>query len=132
MATSLFLAKVIGFILVVTGLGLLINYKHVKKIAEDFFANHGVLYCGALMSLVFGTLLVFTHNVWVKSWEVIITVIGWLALIKGVLLMLFPAFHAKMAKPLIDSHIYWVIASIVALVVGIYLLYQVYGLSFLA
>jgi len=35
-------------------------------------------------------LLVGHHNIWVKDWRVLITLIGWIAVIKGVLLIAFP------------------------------------------
>ena len=37
-----------------------------------------------------GTVMLALYNTWSKSWRVLVTIIGWLALIKGAVLMLFP------------------------------------------
>ena len=37
-------------------------------------------------------LLIEYHNIWVKDWTVVITIIGWFATLKGVLLLANPKF----------------------------------------
>ena len=39
---------------------------------------------------IFGVLIIENHNVWEANWTVIITIIGWVALLKGILLLAFP------------------------------------------
>ena len=40
--------------------------------------------------LVMGALLVQYHNIWVKDWTVLITILAWAILIKGFLLIAYP------------------------------------------
>ena len=55
------------------------------------------------MTAVIGLLIVIYHNRWTKSWAVLITILGWLALIKGILLIAFPQFvHSLSERMLTD------------------------------
>jgi len=90
MELSIFIAKIFAFVYLAIGLGMLINTKYYKKAIDDMLDNSGVMYLGGVMALVIGYLMVTYHNFWVKDWTVIITVIGWLAFIKGVLLLVLP------------------------------------------
>ena len=83
----------------------------------------GTMYMGGFMALIAGVLLVTYHNEWVKSWEVIITIIGWLALVKGVALLAFPTMALKFYKPLLKGNITtWggVGITILGLILGYY------------
>jgi hypothetical protein len=72
------------------------------------------------MALVFGLLIVMFHNVWVGSWEVIITILGWLALLKGVVLLVQPEFAIKHAQVWASRMQF---AGIFATVIGAILVY---------
>ncbi|MBU1992507.1 MAG: hypothetical protein ABH856_02325 [Patescibacteria group bacterium] len=90
MELSLLMAKLLGVVYIVVGLGMLINKDGYKDMMGDIYKNSLMLYMGGVMALVVGLLLVMYHNLWVSSWEVIITILGWLALLKGLLLLLAP------------------------------------------
>jgi hypothetical protein len=42
------------------------------------------------MAIVFGFLILEFHNYWNSDWTVVITIFGWLSLLKGILLIVFP------------------------------------------
>ncbi len=49
-------------------------------------------------ALVLGLLIVAYHNVWEWRWPVIITVMGWLALLKGAVRIIAPKLVAARAE----------------------------------
>jgi len=51
-----------------------------------------------MLTLIIGLLLVNTHNIWEPSWTLIITLIGWIALIKGTAIFIFPDQFLKFAE----------------------------------
>ena len=57
---------------------------------NDLVNNQGLLWVTGLVTFVMGTVMLALYNTWSKSWRVLVTIIGWLALIKGAVLMLFP------------------------------------------
>ncbi len=97
MDISLFLSKITALYLVIGSIGILINAKRfaawVKTLKTDVY-----IYIGGAFSLVIGLLMVLSHNIWVADWPVVVTVMGWLALIKGIMIMWYPDAVIKMSK----------------------------------
>ena len=54
------------------------------------------------MAIIIGVLIIENHNYWEKSWIVIITLIGWMAVIKGIILIAFPTI-VNIYKPIIKK-----------------------------
>ncbi len=92
MDVSIFLAKVIGLYFVIVSLLLLLNPERFRLFSEKFLENEIQIFSTALFTLILGILMVVSHNVWVYDWRVFVTVIGWITLIKGILLLLSPSF----------------------------------------
>ena len=90
MDPSIFLAKLMGPILVVVGLGILINRAPSQAVAEEVVKSRALLYVSGVLALIAGLGIVLTHNEWDLSWQVIITIIGWLAVIRGLLRVPIP------------------------------------------
>lgn len=98
MELSIFIAKIIAVVYLSVGVGMLLNGKYFKKMMNDMMGSPGQIYLGGLMALIAGFLIVTYHNIWVKDWTVIITVLGWMALVKGVTLLAFPKATLEMFK----------------------------------
>jgi hypothetical protein len=81
--------------------------------------------------LILGTIMVLFHNVWIAGWPVIITILGWLTLIKGAMFIIFPGVVRSM-KGLYSRQGWTTFAGLFALVFGLYFLYLVYGGMFFA
>jgi len=83
------LAILAGSAFLVVGLSLFIN-PYVSTAMNDLVNNQGLLWVTGLVTFVMGTVMLALYNTWSKSWRVLVTIIGWLAVIKGAVLMLFP------------------------------------------
>ena len=83
------LAILAGSAIFVVGLSLFIN-PYVSMVMSDLVNNQGLLWVTGLITFVMGTVMLALYNTWSKSWRVLVTIIGWLAVIKGAVLMLFP------------------------------------------
>ena len=97
METSIFIAKLFGVVYLVIGFGVLINGKFYKKMFDSFLKELGTIYLGGFMALIAGLVILLTHNVW-EGWPILITVFGWLALLKGVWILVFPGSMVKVAE----------------------------------
>ena len=88
--------QVMGIVYLAVGIGMLINPDFYKKLLAVFSEHPPALYLGGLAALVVGYLLVTFHNIWViDDWTVIITIFGWLALVKALVLLLLPRVAIK-------------------------------------
>ena len=132
MLPSLFLAAIFGPYLVIAGLALLVNPKRGPKLVASFSKNDGLIWFAGVFLTLFGTFLVHIHNIWVKGWPVVITLIVWLILLKGVFLLLFPGLTDKSVKYFKKSTTFFMIAGLIALLLGAFLSYMGYSLYFAA
>jgi len=122
MDLSIFLAKIYGIVFIAVGLGMLINSKYYRKAIDGMLKNYGVMYLGGAMALIIGYVIITYHNFWVKDWTVIITIFGWIAFIKGIMLLVFPKAMISLSLSMIKK-MNLTIWSIITLVLGLVLGY---------
>ncbi len=103
MDLSLFVAQVAAIVYLSVGVGMLLDKKYYAKLLEGIMKDTTAMYIGGFMALIAGFTLVTFHNEWVKSWEVLVTIIGWIALIKGVMLLAFPSTLVGMTKSWVNA-----------------------------
>jgi len=121
MDNSMALARFIGPYIIVIGVGLLLNLKYYQSVMEGFFKSPALVYVTGLITFVAGLAVVLLHNVWVMDWRLIITLLGWNALIKGIILVVFPSISAKMTERLVRSRKLITISWAIMLAIGIFL-----------
>ena len=56
------------------------------------------LFLGGWVAASVGVAMVQYHNIWVNDWRLLVTIVGWIALAKGILLLAFPQI-IKMFEP---------------------------------
>jgi len=102
MTTSIFLARLLGPLLLAVGAGILINPKPFHTMAGEVVRSITLVYLFGLFDFAAGLAIVLTHNVWAASWRVLITILGWLMLIRGAVRILAPeaimGFAAKVIR----------------------------------
>ena len=123
-ALTYFLAKLIGLTYAILGLSILVRTESFQKTIKSIASNDGIMTLISIFPLIAGLAIVIGHNEWVGHWPVVITIIGWVTLIVGVLRLFFHktmmTFMAKKAEN--KSFIHF--CGVVLLIVGVYLIYM--------
>lgn len=122
MCLSIFLAQVIGCYLFLVSLAMLIQQHRFKKTMTEFLGSAPLLTFSGFISLVIGLLIVIRHNIWVSEWPVLITLVGWITLLQGLMRIFFPDAFVKMMKDLMAKTGYTLMCWI-WLLVGVYLIW---------
>lgn len=121
MENTLILAQIFGPYLIIVAIGIMFNLKTYQRVMEDFFKNSALIYLGGVMALIFGLVIVLLHNVWMAHWAVIITIFGWLGLIKGAWLIIFPNTVAKFTEAYKKKTALLVVHLLIILILGVVL-----------
>lgn len=124
MELSLFLAKAWGLYIVIITLVLLIRKNTLHRLINSVQdANTTLIY--SFLALIIGVLSILSHNIWSTDWRVLITLFGWASFLKGLTLLLHPAYSVKMLKAFkIQRHGGFIYIYLIAgLIVGVYLTY---------
>ncbi|MBF0446049.1 MAG: hypothetical protein HQL68_10715, partial [Magnetococcales bacterium] len=88
---------------------------------NSFQDSPALVYMGGITALAFGLVIVNLHNVWIMQWSVIITILGWLALLKGVVLIFCPKPMLRVSASIFNSDKYIYIVGIGAALFGLFL-----------
>ena len=83
MQASIFIARLLGPLLLAVGAGILINPSMFRTMGTEVVRSVTLVYLFGIMDLAAGLAIVLTHNVWLVSWRVLITLLGWLLIVRG-------------------------------------------------
>lgn len=112
------LALLLAIYMAAAGIGLLTDSKGFAGVMNEFKTSIGLTYIAAIVAFALGGTIVAIHNLWGAPLEIIVTVIGWAALIEGVLMLALrrPFFTLVGAMPLNEAFMkgYGVFVLIVA------------------
>ena len=118
-SSTQYLARLIGIFIIVIEAALLVRQ---NEIIEAMVGDHSAVVVMAMISLAAGIAMVLAHNIWSGGvLPVIVTLVGWLMLAKGILLLLLaPAILARLlAQMQYGAHIYLYLAP--SFLFGLYL-----------
>src|SRR5688572_13508521 len=126
MSTSIFLAKLMGPVFLALGLALLLNGAAYQAMAKEFLASNALIFLAGLLTLTAGLAIVLTHNVWTASWRVLVTLLGWLFIVSGLIRTLAPQRAAALGRSKIDNPIWFKAGAAIWLAVGAILTFYGY------
>lgn len=119
MELSLFLAQVFGIYLVVAGALVIFRKKLMIKMLGEM--DISLMIFGGFISFILGLLVVLAHNVW-TGWPIIITLLGYLMILKGVINLFFPDWGLKWGRKLYSgAGLYYV--GVIDLIIGAFLVW---------
>jgi len=123
MERSHFLAKLFGPVFIAGGAGMLFNTAIYRAMFERALHDHMLIYLSGVLALVAGLSIVIMHNDWKWHWPLIITVIGWLAVIGGIVRMVTPQVIETWGLAVLSYPSFFTIDGGVALILGVLLSY---------
>ena len=120
------LASIMGPVYLVLGLSILMYNKQWTKLFTIWTKDHFSLFPLMILYIVVGLLSVQMYSVWALNVWVIVTLIGWLILLKGVAFFLVPEKALKAMMNFKNKRGVLYLASLVAILIGATLTYSVY------
>jgi hypothetical protein len=123
--SSVFLAKFWGWYLLIFFLILSLNPSRIKQIIKDL-ADQKFTILISFLAIIIGLLNILFHNIWESDYRIIITLIGWIALVLGLSLFIFPK-HAVNWIDYINIKFVQVL-YILLFLIGVFLLNMAYGI----
>jgi uncharacterized protein YjeT (DUF2065 family) len=125
METTIFIAKIISIIYIAFGFGLFVNGNFYKKTLASMVGNAPFLILVGFVAIVVGVSILTFHDYWGFNLQGMVSFIGLLALIKGVLILIFPS-RFKDLKSVFESGKFYNILAIGVFVFGCILGYYAF------
>jgi len=127
MPISKAIAGLVGPTLAAIAVGMLFNLASFPALAEQVSREPALIFLSGVLLFVAGLAIVRVHNVWSGGWPVLVTILGWLALVGGLIRILLPTRLAEIAAGFGQNTGLITAAAIVLLVIGGFLSFKAYG-----
>ncbi len=121
------IARLVGPLMAVVGVGMLANGDVYRGMAEQFLVAYPFIYFSGVMLLLGGLLILNMHNVWTSDWRSIITALGWIATCIGAFRIFAPQFANFIGTGIIAHTGFFIGAGVVLLALGGYLTFKGYA-----
>jgi len=122
MALSIFLAKFLGIYFLVFAAIWVLRKEQFEAAIQDFLSSRGFIVFAGIFSFLFGLAIAISHSVWEWNWRGLITLIAYLAIIKGIIRIAFPRESQEYESSLVTNYS-WVWIGILV-VLGVFLTYH--------
>ena len=126
--TTIFLGRLLGLYLVAISIGMLAN-RRLTLASLDEMARSGpwMLFSG-MVATAAGLAVVLAHNVWSGgALPVVVTLTGWVALLKGVTLLLIPGEQIAASYKGIGFERFFHAWMVVVLALGLWMTWLAFG-----
>lgn len=100
---ALVIAQVLGPFYLIAGISLATAPERAARLIDDMATNTAHTFLWGFIALGLGLLVLAFHHAWTADWRVLVTLIGWLATVKGALLILAPAMMIRFTARLFAS-----------------------------
>lgn len=122
MTTSKYIARLMGPVLLLMGIGMVLGMltegEAYASLMKEFIGSRALIFITGTLALVAGLAVVNAHNLWVPDWRVIVTILGWLLIVRGVSNLLFPATVQTLGDRMIASEAGVVAGAAITFVLG--------------
>ncbi len=115
MQNAMWLASIFGPFLMICGIWMLFYRSNVMKVITSAKNTPGVVYVLGVINLLIGLTILSQFNVWMWELPLLVTLLGWVLLIRGLLYYFMP--HVLFHKCMTSANCH-VVKGIVSLVWG--------------
>ena len=126
MEHSKFIAGLVGPVALALGGSMLINGEIFPAMLQQIQNNFPLIVISGVLALVAGLAIVRTHPIW-SGWPVVLTILGWLLVIGGLMRIVLPRQMAELAAGLSPNPVFLTIPAAVLCLVGAFLSYKAYS-----
>ncbi|WP_236056367.1 hypothetical protein [Mycobacterium sp. SM1] len=116
-------ARVLGPFLVIVCAIAIARASETRALLSDFAGTALWSWAAGSFVLVAGLIIIALHQHWRNPAAVIVSLLGWLLALRGLLLLAFPAVFLSMANSVINAGALWKTINVFLGVIGLYLSY---------
>ena len=122
MEISLFIAKLLGLYFLIIALIMLVRKQQFQSVAKSIVYSEGLLGFSGIINLILGLAIVIGNPIFELSWRGLITLLGLIAILHGVIRIGFVHDLQKAFPPQKLEQSHWIIFAVI-LVLGAVLTY---------
>ena len=119
--TTIFLGRLLGLYLVAISVGMLANRRRTLDTLDGMARSGPWMLFSGMVATGVGLAVVLSHQVWSGgALPIVVTLVGWAALLKGIVLLLVPAEHVADGYKGIGFERFFQVWMVVVLAIGLW------------
>ena len=118
MPAATLIARLIGPLFAALGLGMLLNATFYAAAVGEGAHSPVLIAISGMATLVAGLAILNAYHAWTADWRVLVTIIGWLFIIAGLIRLIVPKFAETAAPAVYSGPAALMVAGVVVLVIG--------------
>jgi hypothetical protein len=127
-ALTIFLAKLLGLYCVIVAVTMMVNRRTMIDAAHALIRSPPSVLLAGVIAIGVGLGLVIGHNVWSGgALPIVVTIVGWVSLIKGVVLLALPQGQMAKLYELLRYERFYLAYAGATLVLGLYLTFAAFS-----
>jgi hypothetical protein len=115
---AILIARLIGPLFAALGLGMLLNSTFYAVAVGEGAHSPVLIAISGMATLVAGLAILNAYRAWTADWRVLVTLIGWLFIIAGLIRLILPTLAETLAPAVYSGPAALMVAGVVVLVVG--------------
>jgi hypothetical protein len=96
MQTAIWLAMIFGPFLAIVGLWMLLYSDNLLKTYASIKGTPAVMYMRSVVNMLLGLTIITQYNMWQWDGSLLVTLLGWVLFIRGVITLYVPQFVMKL------------------------------------
>lgn len=101
MLTSVYLARLMGPVMLAVGIGMLVSPGAYRALAAEFLKSTALIFLSGLITMTAGLAILLSHRVIAPDWRTLITLLGFAMLAGGALRIIVPDRAAAIGNDLL-------------------------------
>lgn len=122
---TILIAKFVGPVILAVGVGIFLSRNYYIKVYRNLENETLAVLMGGISILVAGIAIVLNHNMWDSFAAGLISFLGWMSVLKGVLLIMMPK-TVDMFGDMVANSKFFSVTAVLATVCGVYVTYIAY------
>lgn len=126
--TTVVLAQILGGYMLVAGIALLIDRTLITRLLARLQDDIAVIFTMGILALLIGLTVAALHTRWDTPLAIIVTLVGWAAIVEGALIMWLQNRFMAFFAPWFTSPVVSLVWGAVAALLGVILLAGSFGI----
>ena len=126
MPPAVLTARLVGPLFVAIGLGVLINAPFYVGAVVEATHSPTLVYISGIAALLGGLVILNAYRAWTADWRVIVTILGWIFVIAGIIRIALPQIVTQLATTLYSGPTSLSVTGVIVLAIGGFLSFKGY------
>lgn len=124
--SAVLIARLVGPTFIAIAAGILLNAPFYVGAVVEAVHSPTLVYISGIASLLAGLAIVNAYTAWTADWRVVVTVLGWILVIAGIVRIVIPQLVTPLATTFFSGPTALSITAVIVLVIGGFLTFKGY------